>query len=407
MFPRYSTLNIKEILETNHNLLLLGPRQTGKSTLVENSLAQIKRKKLIFRLQEIKTYQEVIKNPSLITSTVEAEIKSGPVLLFIDEVQKIPILLDGCQYLIDMYKKQCQVILTGSSARKLRREGTNLLPGRVIIENLHSLILPEFMKQEEQRIVPVKVTWKNYKEKNIPLEDLLIYGSLPGILREDKLRSKVLNSYVLGYLEEEIRAEALSRNLSNFSNFLELAAFESNTAPNMSKLSQEIGVSVSTIKGYFELLEDTLVTYSIPVFKKKSRKQILTTPKYIFYDLGVRNVASNISFDKQILNTEVGGKLFEQFVCLELIKRIKYAYPAWKYFFWRTNHGLEVDFIIQTDEDIIPIEIKFTDTPQKRHIKHLQIFIEEFKCKRGFLVGTFSRAQKLTDKITAIPWNEI
>ena len=141
--------------------------------------------------------------------------------------------------------------------------------------------------------------------------------------------------------------------------------------------------------------------------KKLSRKQILTTPKYIYYDLGVRNVASGMPLNKRLLKTEFGGKLFEHFICLELIKRIKYSYPTWKYFFWRTNHGLEVDFIIQTEDEIIPIEIKYTDTPQKRHLSHLKIFMEEFKCKRGYVIGTFPRAMKLENNISAIPWDEI
>lgn len=408
-FPRLIESDLERLLNKNRSILLFGPRQTGKSTLIENFLAKVKQKKIVYRLQDINNYQELIKNPELVQQRVELELKSGPVLLFIDEVQKIPILMDSCQYLIDTYKEKIRVILSGSSARKLRVIGTNLLPGRVIIRNLHSLILPEIQEKKEQRIVPIKFQPDNYPNTNISLEDLLLYGSLPGILKEkeNEIREDLLKSYVLSYLEEEIRAEALSRNLGLFSRFLELSAFESNSSPNMSKLSQETGIPISTIKNYFQLLEDTLITYSIPAFRKKSRKQILTTPKYIYYDTGIRNAASGMPLNKQILKTELSGKLFEHFISLELIKRIKYQHSSWKYFHFRTNHGIEVDFVIQTDDELIPIEIKYTNTPDSKHIRHLKVFMEEFNCKQGYLIGLFKNALKLEKGIYAIPWNEI
>ena len=406
-FNRYLEQKIKQYLTHKKSILLLGPRQTGKSTLIEDFLTQNKNKEILsYKLQNIKIFQSLIKDPTLIANEVERKLeKVKSLILFIDEVQKIPILLDDCQYLIDTYKERILTILTGSSARKLRQKGVNLLPGRVIVENIHPLILPEIINQEEQNIVPLDVK-KKYTSK-VSLSDLLIYGSLPKIAKETRFKETELNSYVENYLQEEIRQEALTRNLHGFSNFLELAAFESNSSPNLSKLSQETGIPASTIKNYFDILEDTLNTYTIQPFRKPSRKQILTTPKYIFFDLGVRNVACHMPLNKQILNTETSGKLFEQFVILELIRRIKYKHRHWKYYFWRTNNGLEVDFIIQTEDEVIPIEIKYTSVPQKNHIKHLEIFMEEYKCKKGYLVGLFPRAQKLTDKIDAIPWSEI
>jgi len=405
MFERFLSETIKKYLNASKNVLLLGPRQVGKSTLIESLLKTIKRKSLVYKLQDIKVYQEIIRSPEIIGENVEAYLKEGPVVLFIDEVQKIPKLMDECQYLIDTYKKNISVILTGSSLRKLRYGDVNLLPGRVILGNLHSLMIPEFMEQEEQRILPVKI--KNKNNINISLEDLLMYGTLPGILSEKNFKKEILDTYVLTYLEEEIRSEAMIRNLGYFSKFMELSALESGSAPNIAKLSQETGIPASTVKNYFQILEDTLITFSIPPFQKETRKQILTTPKYIYFDVGVSNAASGLNLNKKILKTEIGGKLFEQFVILEIIKRIKYQYPSWRYYFWRTKTGIEVDLVIKTDNEIIPIEIKYTDTPQRKHIKHLEIFMEEYKCKKGFLIGKFTRARKLTENITAIPWNEI
>ena len=410
MFERLLTSNLEKYLKSSKNILLLGPRQTGKSTLIEELLKLSKEKKLIYKLQDIKVYQEIITNLEIFGNSVEAKLQRGPLTVFIDEVQKIPKLMDECQYLIDTYKDKISVILTGSSLRKLRHGDVNLLPGRVILKYLHSLIIPEFTEQKEQWIIPIKIKTKSTEEIDISLEDLLIYGTMPGILKEDNFKKDILDSNVSTYLEEEIRAEAITRNLGNFSKFMELSALESGSAPNIAKLSQETGIPASTVKNYFQILEDTLITFSIPPFQKETRKQLLTTPRYIYFDIGVRNAASRIDLNKKILKTEIGGKLFEQFIILELIKRIKYAYPTWKYYFWRTKSGAEVDFIIQTDTEIIPVEIKYTHIPQDKHIKHLQMFMEEYKkykIKRGFLVGRFSHAMKLTENIYAIPWNEI
>lgn len=411
-FDRLLLQKLKEYLLHKESIMLLGPRQTGKSTLINELLNSLKTEKLVYELQNTSIFEELIKNPHSIVQAVEHKINLKNLILFIDEVQKIPALLDNCQYLKDKYKNNISIIVTGSSARKLRQKGVNLLPGRVLMDNLHSLIFNEIFEIEEQIILPIKFRAKKKNTlNNIALDDLLIFGALPGVLTKEKYKEKLLISYVSTYLEEEIRQEALTRNLGEFSNFLQLAALESNTAPNMSRLSQATGITLSTIQNYFKLLEDTLVTYSIPPFrdnKNLSRKQILSTPKYIFYENGVRNAAAKLPLNKNILNSEISGKIFEHFIVLEFVKRIKYEYPYWKYYFFRTNHGIEVDFVIETDErEIIPIEIKYTDTIQKKQIQHLNIFMDEFNCKRGYLVGLFKRPLKISDKITALPWNMI
>ena len=161
-FNRYLEQKIKQYLTHKKSILLLGPRQTGKSTLIEDFLTQNKNKEILsYKLQNIKIFQSLIKDPTLIANEVERKLeKVKSLILFIDEVQKIPILLDDCQYLIDTYKERILTILTGSSARKLRQKGVNLLPGRVIVENIHPLILPEIINQEEQNIVPLDVKKK-------------------------------------------------------------------------------------------------------------------------------------------------------------------------------------------------------------------------------------------------------
>ena len=404
---RFLTDSLEEILDLFNSILLLGPRQVGKSTLIKELLNSRKEKVISYKLQNPQDLYEIHSSPGIITKRVELEVKTNQVILFIDEIQKCPELLDECQYLIDEYKNKLKVILTGSSARKLKRKGINLLPGRVIVENLHTLILPEILKQSEQLILPVKNKLLNPTLSKIDLKEILLFGLLPGVFKSPSLKGKILKSYITTYLEEEIRQEALTRNMSAFAKFLELSALESNRVLNFSHISSDSGIPVNTVKNYFHILEDTLITFSIPPFTAKTRKQVLSTPKYIYFDTGVKNAIINSFPDKKNLHPEQAGKLFEEFVILELIKRIKYHYPSYKYSYWRTNQGIEIDFIIQTPKEIIPIEIKYTKVSSESHIKHLKIFMDEFNVNRGFLIGDFRSPHMISKNITAIPWNYI
>ena len=403
MYPR---LLHNSLSQKNHgmSMLLFGPRQTGKSTLIQNLLAN-KKNSLIFRLNETQTYQELLKNPAFIFQSTQASLARHPkVNLFIDEIQLMPALLGDCQSLLDQNKDKLTIYLTGSSARKLRRDGSNLLPGRLIKKNLHALCFAEFMPIKESYLFPDMPQLCHSKTPH-SLESLLIHGTLPGILTSSTdFKTEILQSYVSTYLQEEIRMEALARNLSQFTRFLELAALESGNSPNYAKLSNETGIPASTIQNYFEILEDTLIIFRVPPFAHPGRKKTLSTPRYYFYDTGIRNAAANLPLDSSLIKINL-GTLFENFIVIELIRRIDYLAPkSWKYSFWRTTSGAEVDFIIETPDEIIPIEIKAATSPSKKHIRHLQTFIREYGCKRGYVVGQFSLPQKMTEEITAIPW---
>ena len=411
IFQRLAQSELDTLRTNRLGLLLLGPRQTGKSTLIQNFLSKETVPNLTFRLQETKTFEEIAKRPSIIFEATLAKLETGPLHLFIDEVQLVPELLNDCQSLIDQHADRLRVFLTGSSARKLRRSGTNLLPGRVLLKHLHPMTLPEFSKKNESRICP----WVTHPSPLRPvspfsysLEEMMIWGTLPGVMQlEPASRTSLLHSYVSTYLQEEIRQEALTRRLGPFSRFLELAAMESGTAPNLSKLSQEAGIPLATLINYFQILEDTLIILRIPAFGAHGRKRVLTTPRYLFFDLGVRNACAGLSLHEGLLKIQA-GTLFEQAVILDLIRRIDYLHAGeWKYYFWRTTYGAEVDLVINTGEELIPLEIKYSTVPRDADIAHLKTFMKTYGAKRGFLIGRFSRAQKMTDQITAIPWQEV
>ena len=225
---------------------------------------------------------------------------NGTVLLYIDEVQYVPQILNDCQAVLDRHRDKATVLLTGS-----------LRPG------------------------------SRYSRT---LEDLLTFGSLPGLCDlSDGLRREVLSAYTSTYLQEEIRAEALARNLGGFSRVLECAAAESGNVLNVSALSKDVGVPASTVRNYFDLLHDTLIVIRVPAYTRNARKRIAWTPKFVFFDTGVRNSCAGLYLDPKTLLKAQAGSLFEQYITLEIHRRLEYLPGCpWRIAYWRAASGAEV-----------------------------------------------------------------
>ncbi len=382
---RIQERKIKELLKREKSILLLGPRQTGKSTLLKNIKADLS---ISFLKPEIRIRYE--KNPELLEKEINALLlqnKNKHLTVIIDEIQKIPQVLDVIQYIID--NKKAIFVLTGSSARKLKRgNDVNLLPGRLISVRLDPFVINEISK--------------------LDIMEMLMFGSLPGIYTIKNLvhREEELESYVTNYLEEEVRAEAIVRNLGSFARFLELAAQESGNIINLRSLSQEIGVSHTTISSYFQILEDCLIIERIePITESKTRKRLTKAQKYLFFDQGVRRISAG---EGKKQPNEYLGKLFEQFVGLELIRCSRLSKEKYKIKFWRDSDGPEVDWVAEKEGLYIPIEVKFTDTPSEKDIKHLKVFLNEYKnSTMGYVICQTPRMYLLDKNILAIPWQEI
>lgn len=383
--PRILEGRIRHTIERNKSVLLLGARQTGKTTLIQQFLFD-----LLISFVQPDVRQRYEKLPHLLKEEVEALTpktgKKRP-LVVLDEVQKVPLILDVVQDLID--RGIANFILTGSSARKLRRGAhINLLPGRVVAFHLDPFSLQEFPSTN--------------------LNERLLYGSLPGILAVQSMsdRETDLESYVTTYLEEEVRAEAVVRNLGDFARFLELAASESGGIINLRKLSQEIGVSHTTIGAYYQILEDCLIAERIePLTRSKTRKKLTKSEKYLFFDLGVRRLAAR---EGTRLSRDSMGQIFEQFIGLELLRNAHIKGHGIKVRFWRDPDGPEVDWIIDKEDIYIPIEVKWTEYPQKSDIRHLEVFLSEYNsAKTGYLVCQVPRKAKLSDNIFVLPWQSI
>ena len=381
--PRLLEKPLRHHLSRGKSVLLLGPRQTGKSTLINHIGSDI-----LISLVLPRTRQRYEKDPSILSGEIEAQsrkLKRKP-LIVLDEVQKVPQLMDVVQEMIDA--KKAQFILTGSSARKLKRSNViNLLPGRIV-----TMHLDPFQHSE--------ISYPNIK-------DHLLYGSLPGIFQvEDPHDREIdLQSYVETYLEEEVRAEALVRNMGRFTRFLEYAGLESGNLVSFRALSQEIGTSHTTIASYYEILEDCLIAERVdPISHSTTRKKLAKSSKYVLFDLGVRRLCAAEGLR---LTPERWGHLFEQYVGLELIRNARLG-SGYKVRFWRDTDGPEVDWIVEQHHSYIPIEAKWTRSPNMRHAKHVETFLNEYKeAKTGYVVCRTPRRIQLTTNITAIPWEDI
>lgn len=362
-FKRF--LDIKA-LSGKKSLFLFGPRSTGKSTLLNEIFA----KNSIINLLKSEFFLSLSGQPSLLREIVAKKMQlhrspSNPII--IDEIQKIPALLDEVHYLIE--EKKYKFILTGSSARKLKRSGVNLLAGRAWQANLFPLVSQE-----------------------IPHFDLityLTYGGLPQVYGSDDPIEE-LDAYVQTYLQEEIREEALVQNFANFSRFLKVAAMCNGEQLNYVKISSDTGVAVSTIKGYFEILQDTFTVFLLLPWQKSQKRKSVATAKFYFFDIGVANFLKSIT--KIEKNTTEFGKAFEHFMAMELRAYISYKRLKISLTYWKSQTHDEVDFIIG---DEIAIEIKTANKVNPKFLNSLKKLQEEKIIKKFYLIS-FDKIERLT-----------
>jgi predicted AAA+ superfamily ATPase len=384
--PRLITHKIQKSLQRGKSILLLGPRQTGKTTLIKKQI----KPDIHYSFIKASARQRYEQNIALLEAEIAEQItasKKMP-LIFIDEVQKIPRVMDIAQHFID--EGLAQFILTGSSARKLKT-GTdlNLLPGRVVSLHMAPLLYEEML------------------EPKPTLENLLLYGTLPGILTvEDPTDQETdLHSYISTYLEDEIRAEAAVRNVGNFSRFLEIAAGESGKQINFTRISQDIGISDTTVSNYFQILEDCLIVNRVdPISHSQTKRRLIKSPKYLFFDLGIRRAAANegVRLPQKIL-----ADLFEHFVGNELIFHSQLAAASIKIKYWRDAAGPEIDFVLEYEQQYIPIEVKWSDKPTLNDARHILKFLQEYPVEQAYIICRSPHRYKIHDKITVLPWQQL
>lgn len=414
IFDRWYKARFQRLMDKPFVHIMFGARQTGKSTLIKQLLPVDAR---VFDLSEPEQRLRFLADPQMLIRICRSIPKENdaPTIIFIDEVQTVPELLNAIQSLYDGDKTRFRFILCGSSARRLQTTGANLLPGRSILHRLHPLINEEYERIDSWKdlsLSPLPLPQTN-TQVSVPLlfparslENRLVYGDLPAIacLTDDEERREVLRSYAAIHLESEIRSEAAIRQWPAFLHFLKLAATRSGPLINFQALAKEIGVSGPTIQSYYQLLEDMYVGFSVPSFSGSPYKAVVSSHRFYFFDLGVRNAISGAPLEESLVQLDP-GHFFEQWVACELYRKLSYCGEGQLYHY-RTRGGAEIDFIVRWKNKLIPIEAKWTDTPTLRDARHLRSFIDSSQgaASRGYIVCRSPFPQQLDEHIVALPW---
>lgn len=343
-------------LAKKKSFFLLGPRTTGKSFLIRQQLGD---RATVIDLLRSDVFLRLSANPGLLESMIDAGARGGTVPIVIDEVQKLPSLLDEVHRLIE--ERGMRFILTGSSARKLRRGHANLLGGRAWTANLYPLTYPELPKFDLPRF--------------------LRYGGLPPVVLGEE-PDEELHAYVRTYLHEEIQAEGHVRRLPAFTRFLTTAAATNGQMLNFAKIGNDAGLPAATVREHYFLLEDTLVGFLLPAWTKSKNRKAIATAKFYFFDTGVAHALSGTqSLDR---NSDLYGRSFEQWIAMELRAYLGYRRRHEGLCYWRSTADHEVDFLIG---DHVAVETKAARRVGGSDLRGLTALAEEKILRQLFLVS--------------------
>ncbi len=353
------------------SFFLFGPRGTGKSTWVRSTFPEA----IYVDLLEAEKFTRLTADPQRLTDLIPPGY-SGWVI--IDEIQKVPPLLDEVHRLIE--NRGLHFVLTGSSARKLRRKGVNLLAGRALTREMHPLTATEL-------------------GDDFSLERSWRHGHLPAVFSEPD-PDAFLRSYVQTYMREEVMQEGLTRNVGAFARFLEAAALSQGTTLNISEVARECAVGRKVVEGYFQILEDILLAVRLPIFCRRAKRRVVAHPKFYLFDVGVyRALRPRGPLD---LSEEVKGVALETLVFQEL-RAVNGALDlAYDLSYWRTPTGQEVDFVLYGERGLIAIEVKRSSRPRMQDLRGMKAFLHDYPAARPFILYR-GRERLFTNGITWLP----
>ena len=375
MFKRH--LDLRSVLRSK-SALLLGPRQTGKSTLLRQTFPEA----LLIDLLEPESFRQLSAAPERLSERVNAA--AAPVVI-IDEVQKLPELLDSVHRLIEQDKRR-RFLLTGSSARKLRRGGTNLLGGRARLLHLCPITSDELLTDPSAHRA-----WR----------DLVAFGGLPAVLTSDDPKSE-LADYIGVYLREEIQAEAIVRSIGNFARFLNTAALANGEQVIFSAIANDAQVPARTVRDYFQVLEDTLIGSLLPAFRATDKRKAMASAKFFFFDVGVAN---GLLGRTGVKSGEQGfGRALEHFVWSELTAWRAYVAPDARLSYWRSLSQLEVDFVVDIPPNrVVGIEVKSTTNVGRRDIKGLLALKDDVSHLEMIVVADEPAERRTAEGVRIVP----
>ncbi len=359
----------------DRSFFLFGPRGTGKSSWVRHTLGEA----LVVDLLKPDVYREMSARPERLAEQVLGNRDRAPVV--IDEVQRVPELLNVVHHLLEN-QAGLRFVLTGSSARKLRRGGVDLLAGRAVVRTLHPFMAAEL--------------------PGFTLEAALVNGLLPVAVTAPR-PTDVLKAYATLYLEEEVRFEGWARHIGDFARFLETVSFSHAAVLNVSNVAREAQIERKTVAGYIEVLEDLLLSFRLPVFTRRARRQTTAHPKFYLFDAGVyRSLRPRGPLDRA---EEIDGCAFEGLVAQHLRAWIAYSGSDCELFYWRTRAGLEVDFVVYGQDGFWAVEVKNTAAVRSRDLRALRSFREDYpECEPVFVYRGTERL--LVDDVLCVPGDE-
>ena len=366
------------------SFFLFGARGVGKSSWIRAQFEKVPH--LMFDLLNPELEDRLAKWPEQFSQEVTSKLGQFEWVI-VDEVQKCPKLLNSVHQLISQHK--LKFLLTGSSARRLRQKGVNLLAGRALTQFMFPFTSQELGAQFD-------------------LDRTLMYGALPEVVTECEIetRKAFLRSYALNYLKLEIQLEQWVRNLDPFRKFLQIAAQMNGKILNYSSIAREVGVEANTIQNYFEILEDTLVGYRLSAFHSSVRKQLRQAPKFYFFDLGLKRALERTLDVLLLPSTSAYGEAFEHFVFLEIFRQCQYHFPDWELSYLQTKDGAEIDLIVdRPGKTKLLIEIKSKENPSFEDTRHLEHFRNDFKGAELLLVSRQQEPRKIGN-VMALPWRQ-
>mgnify|MGYP001589176830 CR=1 FL=1 len=356
------------------SFFLFGPRGTGKTTWVKAAFP----KAIFIDLLESEVYNDLLANPQRLEKFIPKDFKDR---IIIDEVQRVPELLNEIHRLIE--KDHYRFVLTGSSARKLRTKGVNLLGGRALIYPFHQLTALEL-------------------GKDFNLKHSLSFGQLPSVYKEADPKA-YLESYVKAYLREEVQQEGLTRNLGAFSRFLEAASFSQGAIVNTSSVARECGIERKVVENYFSILEDLLIGYKVPVFTKKAKRRMAAHQKFYFFDAGIyRTLRPSGPLDSP---EEIEGMALETLLFQELKAVSDCLKLGYDLYYWHTANRVEVDFILYGRRGLKAFEVKRTSRISESMLRGLRIFQKDYPSAKSYFIYGGKR-RYYEGNITILPVEE-
>ena len=358
------------------SFFLFGPRGTGKSTLVKRHF----REAIYIDLLDPELFRAYSAHPERLREKLLAS--PGNTTVVIDEIQKLPQLLSLVHSLIEQ-KAGWRFVLTGSSSRKLKRGGVDLLAGRALLCSLHPFMAAEL-------------------GRSFSLQSAVQNGLLPIVLDSSDPK-KVLQTYAALYLREEVQMESLVRNISSFTRFLEAASFSHASLLNITNIARECQVERKVVEGYISVLEDLLLAHRLPVLTRRAQRALVAHPKFYIFDAGIyRSLRPQGPLDRP---EEIEGQAFEGLVAQHLRAWIDYSGRDFKLYFWRTRAGVEVDFVVYGVEGLFAIEVKNAARVQPQDLRGLRAFKQDYPQSRAYLVYR-GKERLMKDGILCLPCEE-